>query len=128
MQPLLTLIITLLTIRGARKQTFPWIQHGTFPSIPLFPTHPWKTEQFCALGVHDLLHGLQVLFLILLIFPLLHFLTKGLYTVCNFATHGDSHFGSSPHISTQFREISAGSKENIHFSQSNCLDRGASQK
>lgn len=127
MQPLLTLIITLLTIRGVRKTDF--LQGSTWNfSIPLFPTHSWKTEQFCALGVHDLLHGLQVLFLILLIFLLLHFLIKGLYTDYNFATQGNSHFGSSPHISTQFREISAGSKESIHFSQSNCLDRGASQK
>lgn len=53
---------------------------------------------------------------------------QGLYTTYNYATQGDSHFSSSPHISTQFRELSEGPKESINFSQSNCLDRGAFQK
>lgn len=114
--------------RSEEDRLAPWVQHGTFLSISLFPTPPWKTKQFWALGVDDLLHDLQVLFLILLIFLLLHFLTKGLYTDYHFATQGDNHFGSSPHISTQFRAVAAGSKESIHFSQSHRSDRGASQK
>ena len=125
-QPLLSLVFALLIERWTRKTE---LSLGSTWNFPLHSSvsHCWKTKQFCALRVCYHLHYLQVLFKNLDFF-LLHFLIKGCTQTIINATQGDSHFGNSPHISTQFRALSAASKESINFSQHNCLDWGASQK